>query len=463
MSLRILTQPGQAGRKARLLVGGAIAVVIATLIALTTGGVIHIGGFSAASAARSVFLSSAPQFASNALCGSVARWQSISGKGFPAVNTGNCASTGNHPGSVTVSTQWSAIHVDAPTCESWVVYHTNRTGNWELFRSGKPGQPSTEIDLSHSTGANIDNVEPSLSPDRKWVAYASNRGGAWEIYAASTDGKAIQAVTDDSLSINVSPVWSPDGRSLVYESARNGTWNLFLFDVQSGQEQQLTDTQAADIDPFWSPDSRQIVFESQRSGSWQIYAFDVASQQVKQLTDGQGDDFNPMYSPDGKYIVFRAYRPDNSKLSVLFLMNADGSNPRAISDSHSNATAQVWSPDGTLIAYQSDKSGTADIFVYQLSSNRSRQVTSSADNAQHYAPTWMCDGTTIVFTSDVSGTPNLYSTPALPIDAPPIDVASQGTALTALSGAAAQFPEGSPGQVEESSRLKLLPAITGQG
>ncbi len=460
--MRMLTRP--IGRQTRLIVGGAVLIAAAVLIALTTGGILHIGGFAGPSA-RTVFMASAPRFASNALCGAVARWDSMSGRGFPAINTANCGINPNSSGSapVTVSTQWTAITTNAPTCESWLVYHTNRTGNWELFRTGKPGQPTTDINLSHSAGANVDNVEPSLSPDRKWVAYASNRGGAWEIYAASTDGKAIQTVTDDSLSINVSPVWSPDGHNLVYESARNGSWNLFLFDVQTGQETQLTDTQAGDIDPFWSPDSKQIVFESQRSGSWQIYALDLATKQVKQLTDGQGDDYNPMYSPDGKYIAFRAYRPDNATHSVLYLMNADGSSLHAISDPKANATAQVWSPDGTLLAYQSDKSGPADIFVYQASSGQTRQVTSSADSAQHYAPTWMCDGTTVVFTSDVSGTPNLYTIPALPIDALPIDVATQATPLTSLSGSAAQFPEGSPGQVEESSRLKLLPAITGQG
>ena len=462
----------RSGHKARRwLVGGAGVAIIAgigAVIVVSGQWDQPISGFSAPSA-RAAFMAKAPRFSAQDACGVVKNWQNAggAGTGFPIVNTGNCQQPLAHLAPAQAAPAgWKAIITSKTVCEDWVIYHTNRTGNWELFRSGNADQPNSDINLSRSLGsigADGDNVEPSLSPDRKWIAFASNRDGAWGIYAASTDGAKLQRVTDSTFSINVSPAWAPDGHALVYESARSGSWNLFVFDVKTGQESVLTDTSAGDIDPYWSPDSQHIAFESQRSGSWQIYVINMVTLQVTMVSDGQGNDFNPIYSPDGKQILFRAYRPGKESLSVIYLMNADGSNARAISNADHNATNQVWSPDGTMIAYQSDKSSVADIFVYQIASDKTRQVTASVLTSEHYAPTWRCDSKTIIFTSDVSGTPNLYSASALPIDAPPIDVKSKATALTALNNSSAQFPVSSPGQVEEASRLKLLPKITNSG
>ena len=466
-------------RATRPLVVGAAAIVIllvigAIIVGSSNSTLPPISGFSGPSA-RSAFSSKAPQFSAQDSCGAVKPWANVmaGGAGFPAVNTSNCPARLASSKATTQVTQatpvmvgsWQSIATSKSVCEDWIIYHTNRTGNWELFRSGLTDKPESDINISHTLSSNKtsgDNVEPSLSPDRKWIAFASNRDGAWGIYAASTDGAKIQRVTDSSFSINVSPAWAPDGHALVYESARNGSWNLFLFDVKSGQESVLTDTSAGDIDPFWSPDSRHIVFESQRSGSWQIYGMDMTSQAVTMLSDGQGNDYNPMYSPDGKQIVYRAFRPGDESHSVLYVVDANGKNTHAITDLDHNATNQVWSPDSALIAYQSDKNSPSDIYVFQVTTGKTRQVTASVASAEHYAPTWHCDSKTLVFTSDITGTPNLYSAPALPIDATPIDVKNDASPLTKLNTSSAQFPVSSPGQVEEASRLKLLPAITSQ-
>ena len=460
---------GRGARRWGIIGAGIVLLVVAAV--LVSSSQPHkvdpapISGFAGPSA-RAAFIARAPHFSANDSCGAVKFWANpgAGGTGFPAVNTGNCQAhmVPAQPAALT----WKPIVASKSVCEDWVIYHTNRTGHWELFRSGKSNQPESDINLSRSLGANgadTDNAEPSLSPDRQWVAFASNRDGTWGIYAASTDGKQLQRVTQNAFAISLSPAWAPDGHALVYESASSGIWNLTVFDVGSGKESVLTDTPASDIDPYWSPDSQHIVFESARSGSWQIYVLDVASQQVTMVSDGQGNDYNPMYSPDGKQILYRAMRPSNEQNGVLYVMNADGSNPKAISDTHHNASNQAWSPDGTLIAYQSNQSSEADIFVYQPATQKTRQVTASLQTAEHYAPTWRCDSKTLVFTSDVSGTANLYSAPALPIDAPPINVKADATPLTSFNTASAQFPVSSPGQIEEASRLKLLPGITSQG
>ena len=92
------------------------------------------------------------------------------------------------------------------------------------------------------------------------------------------------------------------------------------------------------------------------------------------------------------------------------------------------ADNQVWSPDNTLIAYQSNLDGDNDIYVYELATGKMRLVTNNT--IEDYAPTWFCNSPIIIFTSDVTGDANLFSTPALPLDASAIQVDEDASQLT---------------------------------
>lgn len=343
--------------------------------------------------------------------------------------------------------------VGSAVCEDWYAYHTNETGTWEIYRLGSiPGKPDSNRNLSQGGGEG-DSIGPALSPDRRSVAFTTNRDGNWEIYVGATDGlSAPERVTYNSFAVDIDPVWSPDGTSFIYESVRKGNWDLYLFNVASGEETQLTDSPASEIHPGWSPDGKTILYESVAGAKSQINSLDVASHKVTALSDGTGSDYDPIYSPDGKQIVFRSMSA-NSKNGVVYIMNADGSKRTVISDLSGSAANQSWSPDGSLIVYQSRIGGNLGIYVYQLSSGKTRQVTDNS--ASNYAPTWDCKSQTLVFTSNVNGTPNLFRTPALPIGAPPVEVGTQAERLTQGS-AASQYPVGSP-LVEDASKQGMTP------
>ncbi len=389
--------------------------------------------------------------------------------GFPIVGMSGCLSA---PVIRHSPSGWNPIAVGKATCANWFVYHTNQGGGWEIYRLGDiPGKPKANPDLSQTAGQGVDNIGPSMSPDRRWITFASQRGGSWEIYIAPTDASGpVRRATFNPLAPSVAPVWSPDGKMIVFESVSNGSWNLFLFNVQSGQETQLTIDSANDIEPYWSPDSKSIVFTSTREGGlWQIERVDIVGQKVTRLSDGTGDDFDPVFAPDGIHILYQSVQNAQSSINVLYTMNSDGSGKQPISDPNSSAGDQSFSPDGSLIAYDvrnvpegdgaSSKSG---IYVYQPATGSTRLVTDLSGNSSSYAPTWRCTGATLIFTSDASGTPNLYSVDALPMDAAMVRIGTSTSAiqLTALTTAAAQFAEDSPAQAETASRHYLLPTPT---
>lgn len=339
-------------------------------------------------------------------------------------------------------------------CAAWLVYSTNQTGDWEIFRLGNiPGEPEANINLSQGIGT--DDIGMSLSPDKAFVAFASNRNGNFEIYVAASDGVSQTRITNHPNATSTGPVWSVDGHSIVYSSNFGGEWDLYMLNIASRQEKRLTNGTGSFLNARFAPDGKGIIFESVVDFTSQIYHLDLTTMHLTKLSDGQGNDRNPTYSPDGTKIAFNSFRSNLN--SVLFIMDADGSNVTAVSDTKVSAVNHSWSPDGTLIAYQAQNNADLAIYVYQLSTKNTRRVTDL--NSVNYAPTWYCNSTTLVFTSNVTGNPNLFSTTALPMEAQSISVDKLGRELTSVKNAAAQFAEDSPHEQNASNLGPPAPSL----
>jgi TolB protein len=355
------------------------------------------------------------------------------GPGFPIINMEGQTCV---PDVEQAHPNWIPVVVsEQNVCPDWLLYHTNQTGDWEIFRLGElSGRPEADPNISRGVGPTVFDIAPARSPDAEWITFASTRDGNWEIYVAALDGSFQQRVTINGQAIDLDPVWSPDGSRIVYESNVNRNWELWIVDLVTGEKSALTDHPANDINAAWSPDSSKIVFQSDREGGlWQIYELDLATGNVTRLSDGAGGDHDPQYSNSGTQIAFRSTRDGGQ--STIYTMNADGTGLMQVSESGGNATNHVWSSNDDLIAYQSDLvNGVNDIYVYQVSTGMTRLITANQGEpyagVQDSAPTWYCDSTTLAFTSAIAGDNNIYSYPALPMDADPIQVDRSATQLT---------------------------------
>jgi TolB protein len=147
---------------------------------------------------------------------------------------------------------------------------------------------------------------------------------------------------------------------------------------------QLAESQADDLAPAYSPDGTQIAFSSNRTGKWEIYTLALATGQVNRLTfqadpDGQGW---PAWSPDGSQIAFESRGVANGR--DIFLMNADGSDVKNITNSSSYEGAPIWSPDGKKLAFASDKDGTLSIYIMNNDGSQIQRLTS----VWAWGPSW---------------------------------------------------------------------------
>ena len=116
-----------------------------------------------------------------------------------------------------------------------------------------------------------------------------------------------------------------------------------------GSPRQLTSVQNSY--PSASPDGSHIVFQSNRTGRWELFVMRADGTDLRQLTDTPGDNVTPKWSPDGRRIVFAAERTPGD--SEIYVMNADGRNVRALSPAPGDDSHPGWSPDGTRVIFNS--------------------------------------------------------------------------------------------------------------
>jgi len=203
-------------------------------------------------------------------------------------------------------------------------------------------------------------------------------------------------------------VWPIDPNYDVFTAGPDGT------DVE-----RLTSTPGYDAEATVSPLGDRIVFTSTRDGDLDIYAMNIDGIDVVRLTDEIGYDGGPFFSPDGTKIVYRARHPSDpnevadyqsllaeglirpSKLEV-WVMEADGSDKRQITDLGVAAFGPFFHPSGDRIIFSSnygDPSGREfELFMVGLDGAGLEQITFS--EGFDGFPMWAPDGKTFVFCSN---------------------------------------------------------------
>ncbi len=197
-----------------------------------------------------------------------------------------------------------------------------------------------------------------------------------------------------------SPSLSPDGRRAMVTKANSpSSYDLWLVDLERAIPSRLTtDGRVASVDErgYWSPDGRTAAYMYDRSGIFDVY-------QVSTGGDGQPTPLvqssvvfkSPAsWSPDGKYLVFSQNDVADWDLWLLPLQG-DRKPARYLRTPFNEELATV-SPDGRWLAYNSDETGTSEIYVqsFPQAGEKRRVSTSGGTVAQ-----WSQDGRELVFWS----------------------------------------------------------------
>jgi TolB protein len=174
--------------------------------------------------------------------------------------------------------------------------------------------------------------------------------------------------------------------------------DLFAMDPDGSNIITLADDPAGpEFDGAWSPDGRWVVYRDSTRGinrDDEIFVVRADGTHRRNITNDPGNDWGPDWSPDGSTIVFNSDRGGGMD---GYLMNPDGSNVRRI-DVNVWVEYPSFSPDGTKIAFMGAVGSNYELYVANLASGAVTQLTESIGSDSW--PAWSPDGTTIAFTSE---------------------------------------------------------------
>ena len=272
---------------------------------------------------------------------------------------------------------------DAPTggaqfAAERIVYSSLRPGNWDIFYFASAGAAPRR--LTDHPGLDYD---AALSPDGRWVVFTSERRGNPDLYALELDGGAQARLLIDSPAMEDQVAFSPDGRSIAFVSTASGNADIYVLPFNPETPQSLaaatnvTNHPGGDFRPDFSPDGARIAFTPdrdtpvwghpifaftrQREGD--VYVMKTDGSDVQRLTATPDWDGSPEWSADGGTLYFYSARPreivgpPTSPILGqeggfrIWAMDADGSNPRAVTPEGVEALAPAVMSDGR-VAYQ---------------------------------------------------------------------------------------------------------------
>ena len=326
-----------------------------------------------------------------------------------------------------------------------IAFFAYRDGGYDLWAIDPDGSNQRKI-----TWGNFDDREPAYSHDGTRLAFSSDRGDPlgsdYNIWILDLRSGALRQMTRDPGN-DYMPSWSPDDREIAFTSTRENTQSIFAVALLDGAERRITDGKIRADAPSWGPGgdlvyhasgngtSRLELAGTSLTGSENAFAFRASwasPTEFVYVSDGRirrrsitnplaaprtiefsaalqvtrpeyvrrKRDFmstaprpalgivRPVISPDATKVAFAA-------LGDIYVMPIGG-RPENLTRDRFLDTEPAWSPDGTKLAYSSDKGGNLlQLWIRDLKAGEDRQVTRLT--TQPMGVSWSPDGSRIAF------------------------------------------------------------------
>ncbi len=284
-------------------------------------------------------------------------------------------------------------------------------GKLMVFQSEREaGNPFYQIYLMDRELGDIHRVSPGVGkttcawihPDSKHILFASTQYDA-------------QALEKQKAELE----FRASGQSRRYSWDYDPTYELVEFDTKTQEYRRLTNVEGYDAEGSYSPDGKKICFASNRraysgeltaqekklfeqdqASAMDLYIMDADGSNVKRLTDTVGYDGGPFFSPDGKQICWRRFS-ENGATAEIMLMNVDGSNQRAVTKLGAMSWAPFFHPSGEYLIFTTNLHGFDNFELYMVDvegKSEPKRVTyrPSFDGLPVFTP----DGKMLVWTSN---------------------------------------------------------------
>ena len=318
---------------------------------------------------------------------------------------GNLTRLTTHP-EYDVEPAWQPVHLGA---NGKLVFTSERDGNPEIYAMNPDG--STQTNLTNNTARDF---QSKWSPDGSKILFVSDRAGGTrqrlQFYVMDADGSNVTKITNfpDVTDISFdSPTWSPDGTRIVYIARSFGILTNLVVVNADGSGQPKTIESGINISsPRWSPDGTRIAYVGREAGppvadnpdALRTYVFVVNADGTGRTRIAEAIDPNKSrstpglaWSPDGTRLAFASNRDGDAEIYVASASGVPASTfmdfgLTRLTDNSAEDTLPAWSPDGKLIAFTSDRDGNREIYVMKADGSNQTRLTNNS--APDYNPDW---------------------------------------------------------------------------
>ncbi len=170
-----------------------------------------------------------------------------------------------------------------------------------------PAEKGDVRNLTKSSGSA--ERDPAWSPDGKYISYFSDKSGEYKLVVEAQDGLTPpREIALPHPTHYYTPSWSPDSKKLLYTDTNLKVW---VMDVASGQAKIVGNdpwmVPQRTLNPTWSPDSKWVAYSSRLKSLYHaIFVTNVETGENQQVTDGLADSVWPVWDASGKYLWFFA-------------------------------------------------------------------------------------------------------------------------------------------------------------
>jgi len=260
-----------------------------------------------------------------------------------------------------------------------IIYGFKEANKKSIYLSDEQGKTRIKVlDCPTNDGCGY----PAVSPTGKQMAFYGkyDKRKTWSIHTADLDGNNIRRLTNLKNVWDSAPAWSPDGKTIAFARTykdSNGDWQdeVWLMNDDGTQQRQIKALEGQA--PEFMQDGR-LLFESKASPS-QISIANIDGGNVIHLTSDDTNNMQPKISPDGSQIAYVSNRDGNQE---VYVMNIDGSNHKRLTRNRVEEWDPAWSLDGSKVFFSSQNVyGIYDIYKVNKDGSSIEKILNNASQA----------------------------------------------------------------------------------
>ncbi|MES2344437.1 MAG: Tol-Pal system protein TolB [Chlamydiota bacterium] len=241
-------------------------------------------------------------------------------------------------------------------------------------------------------------------------------GGDWisEIWECDWDGSNTRQITrENSYSVTPVAIASKSDRFL-YVSYKQGQPKIYIANTKEGSGKRLIDLRGNQLLPAVSLKRDKIAFICDAGGRTDLFvqAFHPdkgeIGKPVQLFSYPRSTQASPTFNPDGSKIAFVSDKDGLPRIYIIPTSTSSSrrSHPVLLTKQNNESTCPAWSPNGKKIAYSSKTNGVRQIWIYDFDTRTEKQLTFGPGNKEN--PAWSPNSTHIVFNSTDAASSELY-------------------------------------------------------